>query len=129
MVYKNNKDGKINVYHPLNVLLPTRLAGFWIVHDEIESLHKQAIVNAAKFLLHDGEINIIGGVATKTAEAVAAIVIYLGISSIIDIFTGGGGGGDPPPPIDIGAINNAITNNVINLNSLSTASTLSINNT
>ena len=57
--------------------------GFWIVHDEIESLYKQAIINAAKFLLHDGEIDVIGGVATKTAEAVAAIVLYLGISSII----------------------------------------------
>ena len=120
-------DGKINVYHPLNVLLPTRLAGFWIVHDEIESLHKQAIVNAAKFLLHDGEIDVIGIVSTKTAEAVAAIVLYLGISSIIDILTGGGGG-TPPAPIDVSAINNAIINNEINLNSLSTASTLSINN-
>ena len=47
---KIDKDGKLNVYHPANVLLPTRFAGFWIVHDEIESLHKQAIINAAKFL-------------------------------------------------------------------------------
>ena len=79
MFYKIDKDGKINIYHPPIVLLPSRSAGFWIVHDEIESLHIQAIVNAAKFLLHDGEIDVIGGVATKAAEGVAAIVIYLGI--------------------------------------------------
>ena len=37
---KVDKDGKINVYHPPNILLPNRLPGFWIVHDEIDSLHK-----------------------------------------------------------------------------------------
>ncbi len=30
------------VYHPYNVLLPQKLADYWIVHDEIESLEKQA---------------------------------------------------------------------------------------
>ncbi len=41
------------VYHPINVLLPTRGAGFWIVHDELESLQKQAIIDLGKFIAHD----------------------------------------------------------------------------
>ena len=44
-----DKDGKLYVYHPINVLLPTRGAGFWIVHDELESLQKQAIIDLGKF--------------------------------------------------------------------------------
>jgi hypothetical protein len=41
---KVDKDGELCVYHPINVLLPTREAGFWIIHDEFESLQKQAII-------------------------------------------------------------------------------------
>ncbi len=37
---KVDKDGKLCVYHTINVLLPTSGAGFWVVHDELESLQK-----------------------------------------------------------------------------------------
>ncbi len=86
------------IIHLIFFYLPGYLI-FWIVHDETESLHIQSIINATNFFLHDGEIDAIGLVATMAAEGVAAIVLYLGISSIIVIFTDGGG--DPPPPIDI----------------------------
>ncbi len=39
---KIDNPGELNVYHPYNVLLPNRLAGFWVVHDKIESLHKKS---------------------------------------------------------------------------------------
>ena len=100
---KINKDGKLNIYNPANVLLPNRLPGFWIVHDEIESLNKQAIVDAAKFLLQDVGIEGVGGVAATAAQGVATITLCLGISNIIDDITGGGS--NPPTPIDITAIN------------------------
>jgi hypothetical protein len=47
---KVEEDSKLCVYHPINVPLPTRGAGFWIVHDELESLQKQAIIDLGKFL-------------------------------------------------------------------------------
>jgi hypothetical protein len=31
----------------------SKLAEYWIIHDEIEGLEEQAIVDAAKFLAHD----------------------------------------------------------------------------
>jgi hypothetical protein len=31
------KDGQISVYYPINVLLPTRGPGFWVVHDELDT--------------------------------------------------------------------------------------------
>ncbi len=40
-------------YHPINFLLPTRGAGSWIVHDELESLQNQGIIDLGKFLAHD----------------------------------------------------------------------------
>jgi hypothetical protein len=116
---------KNNVFHPYNILLPNKLQGFWVVHDEIEGFYQQAIINAGKILLHDGEIEAVGSVALTAAQGVAAITLYLGITSIIDDITGGG---TPPTPIDVSAINNSITKNKNNLNSLSTTSTLSINN-
>ncbi len=33
--------------------LPTRSEGYWIVHDELESLQKQAIIDLGKFAAHD----------------------------------------------------------------------------
>jgi hypothetical protein len=33
---KVDKDGKLCVYYPINVFLPTRGAGFWIFHDELD---------------------------------------------------------------------------------------------
>ncbi len=84
-------------------------AGFWIVHDELESLQKQATIDAGKFVAHDLAIEGVGAVALKAtkgaAEGVAAITIYLGICSIIDAIIGGD---DPPAPIDVTAINTNI---------------------
>ncbi len=87
------------VYHPANILLPTRGAGFWIVHDELESLQKQAIIDLGKFLAHDLAIDRIVVVAAGAAAGVAAIALYLGLCSILDLLTGGGGG-DTPDPVD-----------------------------
>ena len=81
----------LNVYHPANILLPTRTAGFWIVHDEIESLHKRASIDLGNFVAHDKAIEAIGLVAVGAANGGAAITLYLGIESIIDSITGGGG--------------------------------------
>jgi len=33
---KIDSNGKLCVYHPYNILLPQKLADYWIVHDEIE---------------------------------------------------------------------------------------------
>ncbi len=87
-------------------------AGFWIVHDELESLQKQAIIDLGKFLAHDLAIDGVSVVAVKAAEDVAAISLYLGIGSIIDAIQGGG----PPTPIDVTAINTNINslNNTTN---------------
>jgi hypothetical protein len=95
---KVDKDGKMCVYHPYNILLPQRLADFWIVYDEIEGLEKQAIVDLGKFAAHDLAIEGVGVVAAKSAKGVAAISLYLGINSIIDAMTDGSGV-DPPTPI------------------------------
>jgi hypothetical protein len=51
------------VYHPFYVLLPIRTGGFWFVHDELESLQKQAIIKACKFVAHDLAIEGVGAVA------------------------------------------------------------------
>ncbi len=42
---KIDTDSKLCVYHPFNVLLPIRTEGYWVVHDELESLQKQAIID------------------------------------------------------------------------------------
>ena len=124
---KIDSSGKLNVFHPYTLLLPNKLQGFWVVHDEIEGFHQQAIINAGKFLLHDGEIEAVGVVATGAAQGVASIVAYLGFSSLVSFLTGGGSG-NPPAPVDVSGINSRITNNENNLNSLSTNSILLINN-
>ncbi len=46
---KIDKYGWLNVYHPPDILLPNRAPVFWVVHDELESLQKQAIIDIAKF--------------------------------------------------------------------------------
>ena len=102
--------GKLNVFHPFNMLLPTKLQGNWIVHDEIEGFHQQAIINAGEFLLHDGEIDAVSIVATGAANGVASIVAFLGFTSINDFLTGGDNG-SPPEPVDVSGINLRITNN------------------
>jgi len=50
---KVDTESKLCVYHPINILLPTRSEGYWVVHDELESLQKQAIIDAGKFVAHD----------------------------------------------------------------------------
>jgi hypothetical protein len=119
--------GKLNIFHPYNLLLLTKLQGFWIVHDEIEGFHQQAIINAGKFLLHDGQIDAVTIVAAGAAKGVAAIILYLGIGSIISAILGGGGD-TPPAPIDVSGINQRLNINEYNINSLSRGSVLSINN-
>ncbi len=48
--------GRLNVFHPYNILQPNNLQDFSVVHDEIEGFHQQAIINAGKFVLHDTAI-------------------------------------------------------------------------
>ena len=38
----------------------SKLQGFWVVHDEIVGFHEHAIINAAKFVFHDTEIEAVG---------------------------------------------------------------------
>ena len=123
---KIDETGKINVFHPYNILLPNKLQGFWVVHDEIEGFHQQAIINAAKFLLHDTAIDGLVTLTGTTAQGLAGVVAYLGFSSLANFLTGNNGGA--PAPVDVSGINSRISNNQNNLNSLSTTSTLSINN-
>ena len=119
---KIDETGKINVFHPYNILLPNKLQGFWVVHDEIEGFHQQAILNAAKFVLHDGEIEAVGLVAVKASEGVAAIAVFLGFSSLDDFLTGGDNG-SPPEPVDVSGIYTRLDINQNNINNLSTSST------
>jgi hypothetical protein len=105
---KVDTESKLCVYHPINILLPTRSEGYWVVHDELESLQKQAIIDLGKFVI-DG----VGAVVVKATEGVAAISLYLVIGSIIDAIQDGG---DPPDPIDVTGINTNINslNNTTN---------------
>jgi hypothetical protein len=38
--------GRLNVFHPYSISLPNKIQSFWVVHDEIEGFHQQAIINA-----------------------------------------------------------------------------------
>ena len=86
---KIDTNGKLCVYHPVNILLPIRTEGFWIVHDELESLQKQAIIDLGKFALHDLAIDRVTIVAGGAAAGVGAIAAYLGLSSILNALAGG----------------------------------------
>jgi hypothetical protein len=115
-------DGKLCVYHPLNILLPIRTEGYWMVQDELESLQKQAIIDFGKFASLNLAVDKVVLVAGGAAAGVAAIATFLGLQSILSALSGGGGGGGgtPPPPIDIFAINMQINENTNNINNLST---------
>ncbi len=76
------------VYHPFNILLPVRTVGYWIVHDELKSLQKQAIVDLGKFAIHDLAIDEVTLVASGAAAGVGAIALNLGNCTILDILTG-----------------------------------------
>ncbi len=67
---KIDTDSKLCVYHRFNVLLPIRTEGYWIVHDELESLQKQAIIDLDKFAIHDLEIDRVTIVAAGAAAGV-----------------------------------------------------------
>jgi hypothetical protein len=82
---KIDTDSKISVYHPFNIRLPTRSKGYWVVHDELESLQKQAIIDLGKSVAHDLAIDGLGAVALKATEGVAAITLYLEIRKSIKI--------------------------------------------
>jgi hypothetical protein len=117
------------IAHPINVLLPTRWAGFGILHDELESLQKQAIIDLGKVLAHDIAIDRVTIVAGGAAARVAAIAAFLGLSSILNLLTGGGGsgGGNPPALIDVVAIKMQLNENTNKLNNLATSTALSFN--
>ncbi len=68
----------------MNVPLPTTIAGFQIVHDELKSLQKQVIIYAPKFLAHNIAIEYVGLVIVKAAEGAATIELHLALGSIID---------------------------------------------
>ena len=113
MFNKIDINGKLCVYHSSNILIPIRTEGYWIVHDELESLQKQAIIDLGKFALHDLAIDRVTIVAGGAAAGVGAIAGYLGLSSILNALAGGG---SPPAPIDVNAINTNINtlNNTTN---------------
>ncbi len=90
MFYKIDKYGLLNVYHPPNILLPNRAPGFWVVHDELESLQKQAIIDIAKFVANDLKLDKIAGIGAATAASLAAVIAVMGIGSIISNILGGG---------------------------------------
>ena len=117
----------MNVFYPYNILLPNKLQDFWVVHDEFEGFHQQAILNVAKFTAQDELTKAVGVIATGAANGVAAIFLYLGFSSLSNFLTGCSNCG-PPAPVDVSRVNSRITNNENHLNRLSTTSILSINN-
>jgi hypothetical protein len=123
---KVDSDGKLNVYHEYDALLPVHIASYWIVHDEIANMLKQDILNTAESIIQQAEIAKIGGIAAATAATVAALILVFGVGSIISSILGGGNGGDDSPVVDVFAINLSINENKNNINNLSVASTLAI---
>jgi hypothetical protein len=123
---KVDSDGKLNVYHEYDALLPVHLASYWIVHDEIPNMLKQDILNTAESIIQQAEIAKIGGIATATGATVAALILVFGVGSIISSILGGGNGGDDSPVVDVFAINLSINENKNNINNLSVESTLAI---
>ena len=116
---KIDGDGKLNVYHKYNEIIPLYAEKYWIVHDELESIFYQAQLNVLKFLAQEVKIDKVGVIASGAAAGVAAIILALGISSIIDGIINN---------VDVVAMNNNINNNTNNLNSISSVSTLAITN-
>ena len=87
---KIDTESKLCAYHPFNVLLPIRTEGYWVVHDELESLQKQAIIDFGKFSSLNLVVDKVVVVAAGAAAGVGAIATYLGLNSILSIFSGGG---------------------------------------
>ncbi len=86
--------GQLNVYRAVDSFLPTRGAGYWVVHDELSGVQKdllfQKSANALKFAALDVTIDGVSLVGTGAAAGVAEIMAGLGISSLITGFLGGG---------------------------------------
>ena len=84
--------GQLNVYHAVDSFLPTRGAGYWIVHDQLSGVQRdllfQKSANALKFAALDVTIDGVSLVATGAAAGVAGIMAGLGISSLITGFIG-----------------------------------------
>jgi hypothetical protein len=115
---KIDKYGILNIYHPPNVLLPNRTPGFWVVHDELESLQKQAIIDMAKFALHDLELDRIGAIATGAAGVASGAAAGVGLLVAEGLLTGG----------EIGSLKTKTDTTNNKLNNLSTNTTLEISN-
>ena len=115
---KIDTSGKLNVYHKYDELLQSKEEGYLVVHDELVDIFKQAQLNVLKFIAHDVEIDRIGLIASGAAAGVAAIILALGISSIVEGIVN---------HVDVVDMNNKINENTINLNSLSSVTTLAIN--
>ncbi len=112
---KIDTNGKLNVYHKYNALIPLKLQEYWVVHDELEKICLQAEQNIAKFLGMDLKIDNVAIIANSAASGVAAIILALGIQSLI--------GGNT---ISIVEMKSNIDENTNNINSLSSFSSLSI---
>ncbi len=102
---KIDTDSKLCAYHPFNVLFPIRTKGYWVVHDELESLQKQAIIDFGKFASLNLAIDKVVVVEAGAAAGVGAIATYLWINSILSILSGGG---SLPDPFDVTGINTNI---------------------
>jgi hypothetical protein len=115
---KIDKYGLLNVYHPPNILLHNREPGFWVVHDEIESLLKQAIIDIAKFVANDLKLDKIAGIGAAIAAKLAAVIAVMGIGSIISNILVGGSGGSNNVALDFNTKINYVNNNIKNLSSI-----------
>ena len=80
---KIDSDGKLNVYHHYDVLLPVHIERYWVVHDEISSILQKDILNTANSLFQQAEIAKVAGAAASTAAMVGALILILGVVSIL----------------------------------------------
>jgi hypothetical protein len=125
---KINNYGQLVFYLEFNTLLPTHIAGYWIVHKKISYLLRGELTDIANEIIQQAEITRVAGVATGTAAALAGLILLLGVGNILNALLGSSGnGGDPPPSVYVIGIQMSINENRDNLNCLSTNSTLSIN--
>ena len=79
---KINNYGQLVIYHEYDTLLPTHIAGYWLVHDKISYLLKHDLSNIANEIIQQAEIARVAGVATGTAATLAGLILVLGVGSI-----------------------------------------------
>ena len=71
---KIDTDGKLNVYHSLDITLPTRPAGWWKIHDELVSMQQNDIgLRVDITALQASDIITNGNLSTTTATANTAL--------------------------------------------------------